>query len=114
MKKEALEVTYKVLEVTDLSLADARIRDAFIRELSNHIKAFYEDKQKIIETYGEKMDDGKFKIADTDKFQQEMQTLLEETVEIKPSDKIKEFINNTNYKPKIGEMAIIDEVLALS
>lgn len=119
MQKKHLELAYTLLSQTELNLAEARIRDTFIKELSAKLESFYEEKKKIIETLADKDENGApiiqgemYKMTNMDTFNQELNTLLSELVSLEVSDQVKNIIRKTNYKPKVGEMELIDEILA--
>ena len=121
MKKEYLEILHKVLTKTDLGLSDARVRDNFIRDLEKHLDIFYSDRKKILETYCNKDEDGKpivtddkYIFSEIEEVNKQIELLVAEEVDLKLSEAVKAFINKTNYKPKVGEVDIIDKILALS
>lgn len=122
MKNKHLEIIFKALQETKLSLADARIRDAFMKPLVEKLKEYEENKTKIFIEYCVKDDDGKpvqekpntykFEGEDTiKKVNEEIETLLNEEVKLELTDKLKDFINQTEYKPLVGEVELLDEAL---
>lgn len=121
--KKHLEVFYLVLKDTKLKLADARIRDAFMKPLGVEADQFMADRTKIYETFCLKGEDGKPDIKDgkyhfppekLDEINAELKTLAEEEVEFVVPEKLKEkeIIQNTEYSPKVGESLIIDELIS--
>lgn len=129
LKKKHLELTITLIDKTELSLADSRIRDRSIKALLEQYKTFTEEKGKVLEKFCDKdeeekpittaLENGSVQYTFTgegalDNVTKEINTLLEEEVDIEGDNtKIKEFIEATNYKPKVGEMELIDEILAL-
>lgn len=119
MQKKHLEVAYQALSETSLSLSQARIRDAILNKLKPVIEQYYQDRKKVFETFCRKDENGKPEIIDDNyKFDQsvqeelvkELNTLLNEEVDIEITDEVKEIINNTNYKPKPFEVELIDQL----
>lgn len=123
LKKKCLESLYSVLkENNSLKLSEARIRDEILLELVPYVDKFQADRKKIFETFCDKNEDGTVKPNEKGEFQfsnqeiipsftEELATLLEEEVEIKNNESLKIFIESTDYKPKVGETALIDEIL---
>ena len=56
--KKCLEVCFLTLKETELSLADSRIRDAFMKKLEESINTFYIDRKKVLEKFCKKNEDG--------------------------------------------------------
>ncbi len=123
LKKKHLETTLLLLKGTDgkLSLKEARLRDQFMREIASSYDQFIKDKKTILDTLCDKDAEGKPDIKDGnyhfapelhEQLQSELNTLLEEEVEIKEVKGIKKILENTDYKPKIGESDSIDEILS--
>lgn len=128
IKKANLEIFFTVLRGTDgvLSLADARIRDAFMKVLAPSVDAMFEDRKKIYEKFCKRkedgtpdMDDGKyhFEVDQIETINKEMGVLNEEAVEIAypwgvTSSKLKQIMDKSDYKPKYGEVELIDAVIA--
>lgn len=127
LKKKYLTLFYLTLAEADTgSLAEARIRDSIAKEVLANLKDFEKDRQKIHLEYcirnekdePELTPEGlfKFKIGEVfDKVKAEVATLEGEEVDLKVKDtvKVKELIEGTKYKPKVGETEIIDELIAL-
>lgn len=123
LQKKYLELFYKCLGgyKTD-KLAEARIRDSFMKTLAESVDAFIKDRNVIYEKFCEKNEDGSPLIKDnkynfpreviTD-LNQELIILLDEEVEMTPDEKIKEFVENTKYETEAGETLAIDEILKL-
>jgi len=121
--KKCLEVCFLSLKETELSLADSRVRDAFLKELTKAVKTFYAERKVVMEKFCTKNEDGTPKLGENDEFHfepevvadlsTELQTLIDEEVEI-PGDKekIAAILNETKYKPKFGEVELIDLLLA--
>lgn len=138
IKKSELEVFYKVLKETngELPLKDARIRDRFMKPLGDHLDTFSIDRTKIYEKFCDKEEDGvtpklkydktpegeniegtqkyTFKKVDAPAVDAEILVLYDEEVSIDVENpaKIKELIENTDYKPLFGEADVIDGILA--
>lgn len=128
VKKGNLEVFFLVLRETDgiLNLADARVRDAFMKPLGVEVDAMVADRIKIYEMYCKKKEDGTpdvndgnfhFSKENSPIADKELIALYGEEVEVEfkwgvsPS-KLKEIIEKSKYMPKYGEVEKIDEVLA--
>lgn len=118
IKKGNIELLFNVLKGTDgkLSLADARIRDTFLKELIVSNDTFVADRKKIFETFCKKNEDGTPEVTNnqytfdpesTEELSKELGTLLIEEITIE-NDKVIEFISLSEYKPKVGESEIID------
>lgn len=111
---------YLSLRDSSLKLADARIRDLFLKPLGEALDQFQKDRTKIYEEYCDKNEEGKPDIKDSkyhfapgllSTINDELKTLLDEEVELSPDPKIKAFIESSNYEPKAGETEIIDIIL---
>ena len=120
LKKNCIETLAKALNATELSLVDARIRDKFLRDLAEHEKVFLEDREKIYAKHANKDKDGNAIITDNKytfppesvgQLTEDLAILLDETVEIEAPAKLKEFLENSPYKPKPGEVELIDKVI---
>lgn len=123
LQKKELEIIFLALSETKPSLADARIRDPFLKELGTAIENLNKEKTEIYLEYCDKDDeknptviDGKYHFQDEviNKVNGELITLVEEEVEIscKNPEKLKELIEDTAYSPKPGEVEIIDSFIA--
>ena len=138
IKKSELEVFYKVLKQTngELSFKDARIRDRFMKPLGEQVDALALDRTKIYEKFCKKEEDGitpalqydkdekgenipgtekyAFNKADAPAVDAEILVLYDEEVslDIENPEKIKELIENTEYKPLYGEADVLDGILA--
>jgi hypothetical protein len=125
LKKSHLVVFLKAIKETDLGLADSRIRDEFFKPLFEETKNFEEAQQTIYKTLCKKDKDGNPEMTSLGQFQfegenakkviEELDILSKEEVELTPKNttKIKEFLENTSYKPKVGEADLLDDVLKL-
>ena len=127
VKKQHLEIFFLTLRGTDgvLSLADARIRDAFMKPLGEAVDTMVADRTKIYEKFCDKDEDGKPDTAEgmyhfspdiRAEADAELKTLMNEEadVEIKwgvTPAKIKEIMEKSDYKPKYGEAEVIDEII---
>lgn len=118
MKNKHLQLTFKVLEATELSLAEARVRDAFIKDLVDNLKTLDENRLKIVKKLADKdekgeaiIEDNNYKVTDREALIKELEILAEELSPIVISEAVKKLITESNYKPKIGEAAEIDEIL---
>jgi len=123
IKKSELEVFYKVLRDTNsqLSLADSRIRDLFMKKLGEQVETFTSERNKIYELFCKKDEEGNpaivdgnytFSIKDTDKIQKELDVLLAEEISLEVPETIKAFMEVSPYKPEIGEVELIDSILS--
>lgn len=127
IKKSQLEVFFKTLRSTEgvLSLADARVRDAFMKPLGLEVDSMMADRKKIYEAYAIKNEEGEIDLKDgqyhfeSEMFEtvnKELETFGEEVVEVPftwgvtPS-KLKEIVEKSQYKPLYGEADTIDEII---
>lgn len=119
IKKKDIQTIFLALKETSLNLADSRLRDAFLKPLGENLDQFNKDRSAIYLQYCEKNEDDTpkiekdnyhFKNEDLQTINDELETLFNEeiTVSIENIDKIKEFVENTTYLPKPGEVEIID------
>lgn len=124
IKKSYLETLFLFTKGTEnvLNLADSRLRDTFIKPLFEITKVYIEDRNKIYLEYCLKNEDGSPELLDGDKYQfpnekleeinKELEILGNEEVEVGTHEKLKEILEKSEYKPKVGEAEIIDEILA--
>jgi len=124
LKKSTLEVFSSALAGTEgvLGLADARIRDRFAKELKEATDLFIAEREKIYLKFCLKNKKGapdllngtqyQFKREVVDEMMPEIKLLDEEEVELSDQPKIKEYLDKTEYTPKIGEAEIIDEIIS--
>lgn len=130
--KKQLELFFNVLKGTEgeLSLKESRIRDSFIKPLAEKTDEFIKDRVKIYETFAIKNEDGSvdFLVGEDEKgnktqsFQfppdkleeinKELVVLTDEEVEFSIPDGLKDIMEKTTYSPKLGEVEVIDEILA--
>lgn len=122
VQKQQLQTFYEVLKGTEgvLNFADARVRDAFLKKIVEAIEMYTEEKNKIYSAFAHKKEDGTpdisdgqfhFDVPDVELVNAELLVLAKEEVELSGVNKIKSFIEQSEYKPKAGEMDIIDELL---
>lgn len=123
LQKKYLETFYLTLKGTEgvLSLAHSRVRDSFLIPLTEALKTFEEDRKAIyakfaIKKYGDMPDlaDGNyhFKPEAVPEVTKEVEILLNEEVELTPPALLKDIMEQSTYKPKVGEMELIDAVIA--
>lgn len=121
--KSQLEVFYHTVKGTEgvLNLAEGRIRDSFMKPLTEALKTFEEDRKVIYEKFCTKKEDGTPDVDDGNyhfdpkeipEVNKELQTLLDEEVELSTPTGLKEILEKTEYKPKVGESEVIDAILA--
>lgn len=112
-KEEAL-VLQKVLVGTQekLDFADARVRDKFLKSLAPEIQLYYEARDKLLISLADRIEGEENRFNLTPKFLEEEKILNEETIELPDEPKLKEFIELSEYKPKIGEMDLVDSILS--
>lgn len=116
LEKKYLLTFFLALKETDsqLSLKEARIRDSFMKPLLEAAQTYEKDRNNIYKTYGElKEDKYHFKPEDVEKVNSEIEELNNETVELPATPSLKEILEKTEYKPKIGESEQIDHILEL-
>lgn len=121
VKKQYLETLFNFIKGTDeqLTLSESRKRDAFLKEIAPVLETFYADRKVIYEKFAVKDASGKPGIVN-DKYSfekevieelgKELTLLFEEEVEI--SNLPKDIVDKSEYKPKVGEVEIIDNLLA--
>lgn len=82
---------------------------------------FIKDRNKVYETFCTKKEDGTPNLTDNQyqftrdvvpALNAELAVLLDEEVDLTPPEKIKEFLLNTGYSPKVGEVEAIDAIIA--
>ncbi len=124
ISKKYLELLAILIKEAELNLSDARLRDSVFKQLVSHLEDFGEAKKKIIETFCNKDEEGKpliednkysFKTEVIENLNKEFDVLVQEEVELKldDTDKLKEIIEKTSYKPKTGEVEQIDTIISL-
>lgn len=127
LKKSQLETLFLVLKGTEniLSLADARIRDKVMKSIGKEYEVFGLEKTEIFKKYCMKNEDDSLDAQTDEKGQtvyhftnedglevnKEIEILFNEEVEIETTDKLKEFIEKSEYNPKFGQAEIIDDIL---
>ena len=123
MKKKQIELLFKVLRDTDLSLKDARVRDEALRTITPTLEAFYADRKKIWDKYCDKNEDETpketsdgqltFATAILPQLTKDLEEFVNEDVLLtfKDVEKIKKFAENTNYKFGFGEVEVFDEII---
>lgn len=132
VKKSHLEVLFHSLKGTEgvLTLAESRIRDSFIKPVAEATETYFKDRTKIYETFCIKKEDGtpdfivtkdkdgvdqtsyQFPPEKLEEINKELITLSEEEVSFEDNEKLKEILEKTEYKPKVGETALLDEVIS--
>lgn len=125
IQKKYLEVLFcAVRDCTGLGLVEARVRDSFLLEITPAVDKFFVDRKKIYEHFCNKKADGtpdllegtKYVFAPevTKEINEALEVLFAEEEEIAVTDgTIAKFISATEYKPKVGESKMIDEIIEL-
>lgn len=120
IEKKYLILFLKSLKETNLNLTDSRMRDEFYKDLFEATKSFEEAQQAIYKSLCKKDKDENPEMTELGQYQfegenakkvvEELEILNNEEVEftIKNPAKIKEFLNLTEYKPKVNESEMID------
>jgi len=122
VKKQYLEILFSTLKGTEnlLSIAESRKRDAFLKELAPKLDNFYKERSFIYETFCDKKEDGtpdirddqyRFDPAKLEEINSELETLGNEQVIIDLP--INGILEKSEYKPKLGEVEIIDKLIEL-
>lgn len=124
LEKKYLPVFLKTLQATNLNLIDSRIRDDFHKELFETTRDFEIAEQAVFKEFCIKNKDGEPEMTVSGQYQftlgensdnatKEREVLLAEEIELNPKNpaKIKEFLNLSEYKPKVGEIEMIDFIL---
>ena len=126
IKKLQLEAIFNMLKSTDghLNFSDARVRDQILKPLSEQLKTYFDDREKIYKAFCIKKEDGTPDLQDGNKYQfepekideinKELLTLGEEEVDLYVTDnvaKFREIMLKSEYKPKVGESELIESVI---
>lgn len=123
IKKSQLEILFNFSKGTEgaLNLSESRIRDKFIKSLSETTQEFYDQRDEIYKHFCIKDEQGNPALKDGNKYEfpkdildvinVELSTLGDEEVEIDTPEGIKEILEKSEYKPKLLEAEIIDELL---
>jgi len=123
LKKQHLEVLLNFTKGTEgqLSLAESRLRDSFIKPLSEVTQAYFDDRNKIYLAFCFKNEDGTPALKDGDKYEfarenidevnKELLTLADEEVELETPANLKEILEKSEYKPKLLEAEVIDNII---
>ena len=123
LEKRYLEIFFKTIKGTEgvLTLAEGRIRDAFMKTLTDVTSQFENDRKVIYEKFCTKSEDGRpdvsdgkyhFKTEEVPEIQAELETLYAEEVELPSPLGLKEIVERTQYKPEIGESEKIDHIIS--
>lgn len=126
LKKSSLEALFSLTKGTEgvLNLQESRVRDSFIKPLQEVTQTYFDDRNKIYLEFCNKKEDGSPDLLEGDKYQfpkdkleeinKELLTLADEEVEVNTTDnpaQIKGILEKSEYKPKVMEAEVIDEVL---
>lgn len=126
IKKSELEALFNLAKGTEgaLSLQESRVRDSFIKPLSETTQTYFNEREEIYKAFCLKKEDGMPDLLNGDKYQfskekldeinAELKILGAEEVEVNFTDnpqQIKDILGKSEYKPKIGETEIIDNIL---
>lgn len=121
LQKKYLEVFYKVIKgyKTD-KMSQARLRDSFLRTAGEPLDQFIKDRNVIYVNFCKKNEDGTPDIKE-DKYAfepqvieevtKELQTLLDEEIEIEVPAEVKDMIEESSYVTEPGETLVVDEIL---
>lgn len=120
--KKYLELLVLLVQGTNgiLSLKESRIRDTFARKLNEEYAIFVAEREEIYKKFCVKNEKGEPEIKNNqysfepdilEEINKELVDLGEEKVEILPLGPVKMFLELSAYKPKVGEVEIIDELL---
>lgn len=122
LEKKYLEVFLNILSgSTELSLKEARVRDSVLDELVPKTELFIKDRETIYKKFCVKKEDGSPDIKDNkytfnpeeiEELTKELELLVEEKVDFSTKPELKSILENTKYKPEIGETKIIDEIIS--
>lgn len=123
LQKKYLELFFKVVKgYKTPKMAQARLRDSFLKELSGPTDQFIQDRNAIYINFCDKKEDGspniindkyKFDPKLLEEINAELKTLGDEEVELTVPGEVKNFIEESSYESEAGETTIIDEILAL-
>lgn len=125
IKKQNLEVLFNLTKGTEglLTLAESRLRDAFVKPLTEQTKEYLNQKEDIYKHFCLKNEEGfpallegnkyEFPREKLDEINAELETLGEEQVEVNTIDtaQIKAILERSEYKPKLLEAEIIDNII---
>lgn len=123
MKKSQLIVLYQAVKGTEgvLNLSESRQRDAFLAPLTEVTKTFEQDRKVIFEKFCNKKEDGTPDVTNDlytfskevqEELNEEVNLLLSENVTLECPESLAKWLELTEYRPKEGETAILDEVIA--
>lgn len=115
VKKSHLEVLVNALVATEgvLTFTESRIRDSFLKKLSEPAKEYLDARNTLLIKLGTKVEGEENRYKFTPEYFKEAEILDAELVEITVDPKIKEFLEKTTYKPKVGEADLIDDIIKL-
>ncbi len=115
VKKSHLEVFQKALVATEdvLTFPEARIRDSFLKILVEFIQEYITAKNTLLVKLGIPIEGEENRYTFTPEYIKELEVLNNEEVELSPDPAIKEFLNKTTLKPKVGEADLLDDIIKL-
>ena len=126
IKKLSLETLFNFAKGTEnvLSLTESRVRDSFIKPLSEITQTYFDDRNKIYLAFCLKKEDGTPDFKNGNQYQfpseklseinKELLILANEEIEVNFSDnpqQIKGILEKSEYKPKLLEAETIDSIL---
>jgi hypothetical protein len=120
--KRELEPIFLAVKGTEgvLSLKDARVRDSFMKPLTEALMSFEKERNAVYDQFCIKTEDGQPDLSDgsyhfdkgeIEKVNEELKTLIAEPVELTPPAGLKEILERSEYKPRVGEVEIIDSFI---
>lgn len=109
-------------DIKGITFPEARKRDAIVKQLISFSKTFEENRLKIVTEFCEKDEEGNLKVekdnftvlkGKEEEFKKELDTLSDEEVELTlDTQSVRKMLDNTEYTPKVGEMELIDALIA--
>ena len=124
LEKRYLDSLFHTVNGTEgqLTLPEARIRDRFMKVVIAETQAFEAERKTIYEKFCDKTEEGApdindnqyhFKKEIVDELNAELEVLLKEEVAIDVPEGVKEIVEKSAYKPRVGESESIDHILSL-
>lgn len=127
LKKLYLEILFNFAKGTEgiLSLSESRARDSFMKPLGDALNDFYKQREAIYQHFCIKNEDGtvkwingnqyEFLKTDVEAINKELVVLSDEEVDVNFTDnpgQIKTILEKSDYKPKVGEMEVFDQIIS--
>lgn len=115
LKKSHLEVFVKALQATEdvLTFPESRVRDSFLKKLLESYQDYMTFRDELLIKLASPIEGKVNMYTFTPEYLKELEVLNEEETELPDEPKIKEFLEKTTYKPKVGEADLLDDIIKL-